>query len=59
MTEFSQLEVEKLAEPGEGTLPQQIDLLERLGVVERIVRSGADEIPVVKMKLPPVYARFW
>lgn len=59
MTEFSQQEIDHLFEKTEGTLPQQMDLLERLGVVERIVAMGADGKQRVTMQLPPLYARFW
>lgn len=55
---FSMREVEGLFDEGEGAVALQLDLLERLGVLERLVLlDGGDRFS--KFRIPALYTRCW
>ncbi len=57
-TTFTLAEVEKLFDPSEGTISEQVRLLERLGFLERIVVE-TDEGAQPRFRIPELYTRCW
>lgn len=57
--EFTVAEVQSLFAAAEGGLANQVEMLERLGVVERLVVEDDAGALVARLRLPPLYTRCW
>lgn len=58
--EFSLEEVRPLFSSDEGSIAAQVEMLERLGIVERlVVRNKQGGSVQSRMRLPPLYTRCW
>ncbi len=57
--EFSLDEVKGLFSEQEGTIISQLDLLEKLGILERVVKINSEKGFISKFKFPDLYTRCW
>lgn len=57
--EFALSEVEGLFARAEGETASQVEMLERLGIVERLVVREEDGNLTPRLRLPPLYTRCW
>ena len=57
ISEFALDEVKSLFSEQEGTIISQIDLLEKLGIIERVVKIGSNAEFVTKFRFPNLYTR--
>ena len=57
--EFAPSDVDGLFSTAEGEIASQLERLERLGIVERLVVRDADGRTVARLRLPPLYTRCW
>lgn len=56
---FRLAEVSGLFDESEGSIGRQVELLERLGVLERLVVAEENGERVAKFRIPPLYTRCW
>lgn len=56
---FRLVDVEHLFDAVEGPIALQVELLEQLGVLERIVVRESDGNQVAKFRVPPLFTRCW
>lgn len=56
---FELSEIEQLFDKSEGSTGKQVELLERLGVFERIVTEDHNGQQLAKFRIPPIYTRCW
>jgi hypothetical protein len=59
ISEFNQDEVRNLFSKKEGTMNSQLDLLEKLGIIERVVKNDSGKGLISKFKFPDLYTRCW
>jgi len=59
ISEFTQEEVQNLFSEKEGSVLSQLDILEKLGIIERVVKLDVEKGFVSKFKFPDLYTRFW
>ncbi|HMR98324.1 MAG TPA: ATP-binding protein [Anaerolineales bacterium] len=59
ISEFSLDEVKGLFSEQEGTIISQLDLLEKLGILERVVKVDSEKGFISKFKFPDLYTRCW
>ncbi|WP_244219944.1 glycosyltransferase [Paraburkholderia terricola] len=57
--DFALSEVQNLFSPDEGSVAQQVEMLERLGIVERVIVRDAQNVAQSRMRLPALYTRCW
>lgn len=57
--DFSLTEVQDLFYADEGSVAEQVEMLERLGIVERVVVRDAQNVAQSRMRLPALYTRCW
>jgi len=59
ISEFNLDEVKSLFSEQEGTIISQLDLLEKLGILERVVKFDSEKGLASKFKFPDLYTRCW
>jgi hypothetical protein len=59
ISEFTIDEVKNLFSEKEGSMIFQLDLLEKLGIIERVVKLDTEKGFISKFKFPDLYTRCW
>jgi len=59
ISEFNLDEVKGLFSEQEGTIVSQLDLLEKLGIIERVVKIDSEQGFISRFRFPDLYTRCW